>query len=152
MLLFQIHLASTLMLVGLIWTIQLVHYPLMLFIRQGFGEYHEQHCQRIFWLVGPLMGTEFVTAVSLALEPPKPLLESELWQGPIGPASLWIGVALILIAWATTAFVSVPTHSKLGQGHDPRAIAKLVSSNWVRTAAWSLRAVLLLWLGTSALG
>ena len=55
---FQVHVGATLALVGLIWTVQLVHYPLMAEVRTGFARYHELHRERITWIVAPLMGAE----------------------------------------------------------------------------------------------
>jgi hypothetical protein len=40
----------------------------------------------------------------------------------------------------------VPLHAKLGHGRDEAALRKLVSTNWIRTAAWSARLPLALML------
>ena len=127
-----IHLAATWALVGLIWTIQLVHYPLMVLIERGFANYAIQHQGRILWLVGPLMAAEAVTAGLLALEPPS----------GVSPALVWTGVALLAIAWLMTGLVSVPLHSSLAGGYDKRKIERLVTTNWVRTAAWTARGLI----------
>ena len=55
-----------------------------------------------------------------------------------------VGVGLVLLNLATTALVQVPLHRRLSAGWDDRAIRTLVASNWVRTAAWTARAVILL--------
>ena len=48
--------ATTLPLVGLIWTIQLVHYPLFDGVgAEGFAAYERRHAAAITWLVAPLM-------------------------------------------------------------------------------------------------
>ncbi|TFG39339.1 MAG: hypothetical protein E4H44_02270 [Candidatus Aminicenantes bacterium] len=41
---------------------------------------------------------------------------------------------------------AVPLHRRLDQRHDPLAIAQLVGWNWIRTAAWTGRALLLSWM------
>jgi len=53
---------ATWAMVGLVWTVQLVHYP-MLATRsaQAPVDAMVDHQRRITWLVGPLMGTETVT-------------------------------------------------------------------------------------------
>jgi hypothetical protein len=54
----------------------------------------------------------------------------------------------VAVAWLSTAFVQVPLHAALpSAAGDERAalIARLVASNWLRTAAWTLRGVLLVW-------
>lgn len=122
--------AVTWTLVGLIWTIQVVHYPLMSRVGEArYTEYQREHMRRITWLVGPLMLAE----VGLALG---------LWLGAATPNEErlgWIGALLLLLIWAATAIFSVPAHGRLVSGFDGRAHARLVATNWVRTAAWTLR-------------
>jgi hypothetical protein len=60
---------------------------------------------------------------------------------------LWMliaGAALLLVVWLSTAVLQVPLHATLTKGYDERAIAMLVSTNWIRTVAWSARGVLAL--------
>ena len=52
---------------------------------------------------------------------------------------------LVGVIWASTAFIQVPMHNVLGRGFDADAHAHLVSTNWIRTIAWSARAALLAW-------
>ena len=135
-------LGSTLPLVGLIWLIQLVHYPL--FARVGadtFIEYHAAHSRLITFIVAPLMLVELLAAFAATqvrdTSEPAPLL--------------WVGLALAFVIWAVTMFVSVPQHNVLSQGFHPGAHALLVSTNWLRTLAWTARGALLLWLTARAL-
>jgi hypothetical protein len=48
------------------------------------------------------------------------------------------------VIWASTALWQVPAHRRLEHGFDPRVHGRLVSTNWVRTAAWSARGVVAL--------
>lgn len=128
------HAGATLAMTGLIWTIQLVHYPLMVEVRQGFARYHELHCARIAWLVAPLMGVEALTAVLLLLERPP-------W---VSYAEAVVGLALVALIWAATALFSVPEHARLASGHDARSLRRLVATNWIRTAAWTVRSAIVL--------
>ena len=62
----KLELLSTLMLAGLIWTIQLLHYPLLLKVAPAdFVAYEASHCTRIAWLVAPLMCTELLSSFAL---------------------------------------------------------------------------------------
>ena len=125
--------ASTLPLVGLIWTVQLVQYPL--FARVGetaFADYHAGHAQRISWVVLPLMLAELISAGLLAMRSD-------------APSSAWLGAALVAVIWLSTFFLQVPRHGDLSRGFDAAAHAFLVSSNWLRTLAWSIRGALVLW-------
>ena len=130
-------LATTLPLAGLIWTIQVVHYPLFARVgAPGFAAYHAAHSLRITVLVGPLMLVELAAALA--------------WlRWPVDRAPSWFGpamAALVGVAWITTAFCSVPAHGRLEHGFDRAAYDALVATNWARTAAWTLRAALLLGL------
>lgn len=134
--------AVTWSLVGLIWTIQVVHYPLMAQVGEArYAEYQREHMRRITWLVGPLMLAE----VGLALT---------LWLGAATPNEErlgWIGALLLLLIWGATAAFSVPAHGRLESGFEPRAHARLVATNWIRTAAWTLRGGLaLVWWAEAA--
>ncbi|MDX2437746.1 MAG: hypothetical protein QNL88_11915 [Acidobacteriota bacterium] len=128
-----LQLAVTLYLVGLIWCIQVVHYPLMSFVsRDRFVDFHTRHSIRISWIVILPMIVEFGTAVVLA------------WPGATA-LPRWMsltGLALVLVVWTSTFALQVPRHRLLESGFDKDAHRDLVNSNWVRTAAWTLHGVL----------
>jgi hypothetical protein len=127
--------ASTLMLTGLIWFVQVVHYPLMGWVgAEAFRAHHAQHVRRTSLVVGPLMLAEAVAAVLLAVGP----------LGDAAPAMVWTGVALVAAIWLSTAFVQVPCHRGLEAGYDQRLVRRLVATNWLRTVAWTARSVLAL--------
>lgn len=127
--------AVTWSLVGLIWTIQVVHYPLMAQVgEQRYAEYQRDHMRRITWLVGPLMLAEVALALWLWLHASSPAEER------LG----WIGALLLLAVWGATAVFSVPAHGRLESGFDPAAHRRLVNSNWIRTGAWTLRGLVVL--------
>lgn len=130
------HAASTLALVGLIWTIQLVHYPAFRFVDPArFVEFEAFHQRGISILVVPLMLVELATAAVL------------LWLRPAG-MSVWmavLGAGLVLFIWGCTFAIQVPLHDQLAQRFDSAAVEQLVRSNWIRTIAWSLRGGLVLW-------
>ncbi len=133
---FLIHFAATLMMVGIIWFVQIVHYPL--FGKVGgdkFREYEKLHTQQTGRIVGPLMILELFSGVIL------------LWLRPVNVpvTALWAGLILLLIIWASTFFIQVPLHRQLIKGFDKQAHRRLLQTNWVRTIAWSLRGIVLFW-------
>lgn len=129
-------LAATLVLTGLIWTIQIVHYPLMARVgRDVFVAYEAAHVKRIGGLVAPLMAAEAVLATAAIFTR----------AGTTDPMLLWAGLGLLGVVWLVTALLSVPCHARLERGFDERAHARLVNTNWLRTAAWTARSALLLW-------
>ncbi|MBL7648752.1 MAG: hypothetical protein JNK74_21455 [Candidatus Hydrogenedentes bacterium] len=128
--------ASTFALTGLIWTIQIAHYPAFRYIAgPKFIEFEAFHQRQISRVVVPLMLVELFTAAALLG-----------WRPATLPVHFAItGGLLVAAIWACTFAVQVPLHNRLTQGYDRAAIDALVNSNWIRTALWSLRAGLLLW-------
>ncbi|HET7481163.1 MAG TPA: hypothetical protein VFJ72_16780 [Rubrobacteraceae bacterium] len=130
-LLFLTHLASTLVMTGIIWFVQVVHYPLFSRVgAAGFPAYSEAHSHLTTFVVGPPMIVEAATAVLLVFVRPE----------DVPDYLVWIGLILLAAVWLSTAALQVPRHTKLGLGFDPAVWTGLVATNWVRTAAWSLRA------------
>lgn len=127
-----VHAAGTLAMTGLIWFVQIVHYPLMAKVgAEGYSLYQHTHMSRTTWVVAPLMLTELGTAALLI-----PML---------GPASYPItisGLVLVVLIWVSTAALQVPAHKGLTQGFAERAHRRLVATNWLRTIMWSVRGVL----------
>jgi uncharacterized YccA/Bax inhibitor family protein len=132
-----LHTAVTLVLVGLIWTIQIVHYPLFHEVGPAaFPAYHLRHMWLISCIAGPLMVAEVVSAVGV------------LYLGNYSPLYLFSLGALGAV-WLSTFVYQVPVHARLAQGYDAEAIQQLVTTNWLRALAWTVRAgclVALLWL------
>ena len=130
--LLSIHAGVTLALVGLIWTIQVVHYPLFAQVgREAFPAYHRRHSQRITWVVAPLMFAELLTAGLL------------LFTG-YRDACFLVSLPLLVFNWVSTGLIQIPLHTKLGAGFTPEIHSRLVATNWWRTSAWTLRGVLML--------
>lgn len=125
---------ATLFMVGLIWFVQIVHYPLYANVgRKQFPEYEALHNRMTTWVVGPAMLVELVTAVML------------LKYSPNASSMLaWMGLGLLIVIWGSTAALSVPAHDVLTAGFDEGAYRKLVNTNWIRTFAWTARGVILM--------
>jgi hypothetical protein len=130
-----VHGASTLMMAGLIWFVQVVHYPLFARVgAEGFPVYAGLHQRLTTMVVGPLMLAEAATAAWLTVRPPEGV-----------PAALPIvGLALVAVVWLSTAALQVPCHRRLERGFDAAIGRRLVRSNWLRTIAWTARGVIAL--------
>ena len=116
---------------GVIWMVQIVHYPLMRFVSaEQFARFETAHRVRISWVVGPLMAVEGVCVLAFLFAPPAGLA----WWLP------WAGAGAEAIAIGTTVFVSAPLHEKLNAHFDPATLNRLVATNWIRTIAWTCRA------------
>lgn len=129
---FILHLALTLFMTGLIWFVQIIHYPIMREVtQQNFCHYENVHTQRTGWLVAPVMVAELATA--------------GLWTyfNDFSFISI-VNLALLLMIWGSTFFIQVPLHQSLSRLHNAKEIDRLVDSNWIRTVLWTIRATLLL--------
>ncbi len=127
--------ASTWFMVGLIWLVQWVHYPLFAEVgEEPFPRYSELHQFRITFIVGPVMAAELITALVLAWFPPT----ADTAFG------LRVALALLVVVWLSTALLQVPQHGRLAGGFDLAKIQSLVTWNWIRTVAWTLRGLILL--------
>ena len=116
---------------GVIWIMQIVHYPLMRFVSgEQFARFETAHRVRISWVVGPLMLIEGVCVLAFLFAPPAGLP----WWLP------WVGAGVEAIAIGTTALVSAPLHEQLNAHFDEATLHRLVATNWIRTVAWTARA------------
>ena len=130
------NLLVTAYLTGLIWCIQIVHYPLFVDVGQAsFPRYHLRHTGRITAVVAAPMVAELLLSAALIAAHP------DTFFTPLA----WACTALSLLTWISTAALSVPLHNLLGTGYDARTIDRLVATNWPRTVAWSARLILLAW-------
>ena len=130
-LLLKVNFISTSVMVGVIWVIQLLHYPSFHFINEKiYIEFQHFHMQRISFIVIPVMLIELASALLLSY-----FFRSSLTI---------ILLALLLGIWGITFIFFTNMHQKLTNGFDPSIVDKLVKINWSRTALWSLRLIILL--------
>lgn len=121
------HLAATWFMIGLIWFVQIVHYPLFDRVgREAFPAYERHHQRRTTWVVAPPMMMELVSAMLIV-------------AGRPGSSLAWTGAALVLGIWLSTAMLQVPLHARLAGAFDVRGHTILVQTNWLRTLMWTAR-------------
>jgi hypothetical protein len=126
---------ATLYMTGLIWFVQIVHYPLFAKVGEAqFPAYSRAHQTLTTLVVGPPMLLEALTAGLLVVARPAQI---PAWM-------VWAGLLLVIIIWASTAALQVPAHGKLVAGFDASTGTFLVSSNWIRTVGWTARAGLVM--------
>lgn len=126
------HLVACAFMTGIIWIIQVLHYPAFLSIDVNrFGAFHALHSSRMGYLVGPVMVFELITGVLLVMNQPRS------WP-------LMANLGLIVGLWLLTFLVSVPLHNFLATSLDPQKIEALIMTNWPRTILWNLRLLILL--------
>jgi len=126
-----LHAITTWVLCGLIWTIQVVHYPLFEDVgHEKFPGFHGRHMRLITWIVAPLMFLEVGSAGLL------------LFWGERSWLFL-LSLAALAVVWLSTAVSQVPMHDQLVRGYNAEVIRKLVLTNWWRTLAWTIRGLCL---------
>jgi hypothetical protein len=124
------NLVATDFMTGVIWFVQIVHYPLMAgWPHDDFDAWAAVNMDRTGWVVMPVMLVEGAAAAALLVRRPKRV-----------PAWLpWLAAALLLGVWASTFLLQVPCHARLALGWDEQAHARLVATNWIRTLLWTAR-------------
>ena len=111
----------SLMMTGLIWFVQMVHYPLFKAIPpEHFRQYETRHTSKTGLLVAPLMLIEMGFGFLFWWMHTK-----DFWNH--------FSLLMLLIVWFSTFFIQVPLHSKLTKKHDDATINKLIQTNWIRT-------------------
>ena len=127
------HLVATVFMVGLIWFVQVVHYPLFNRISGDASiQYAAEHQRRTAWVVGLPMLVEGITTLWLFFDP---------INGRLLPL---LGGLVLMKIHLSTIFLQVPLHKKLSQGYEREVVRKLVATNWVRTIGWTIRAAIAL--------
>jgi hypothetical protein len=124
---------ATAVMVGVIWFVQVVHYPLL----AQFGSTQsvavaEQHQTRTGYVVGLPMLVEGVSTLWLLARTPDGVM---VWLP-------WANAVLLAVALGSTVLLSVPLHSKMAVAHNDETGRRLVVTNWPRTIAWTARLVL----------
>jgi hypothetical protein len=121
--------------VGLIWLIQLVHYPLFNYVgSKEFRIFHENHKILITPVVGIVMIVELVTSGIIIFQIPNGIPN---W-------TTIVGIILLGVIWFSTLLFQIPFHNKLSTNFDENVLMMLINTNWIRTICWSLRGIIVL--------
>jgi hypothetical protein len=126
------HVASTLFMVGLIWTIHYVHYPLFAHVGEStYVAFQSEHVNRIGKLLLLPWLTEGLTLLAILI-----LAFFGQRRDLRLPAFLnGVGMAIALII---SGVWSAPAHGELADGFDAEVHNRLMNANLVRTRAWTL--------------
>ena len=113
---------------GLIWTIQLVHYPMFKLIEAPhWPRFHRFHSRNITLIVFPLMLTELITSLQLFIS------EDSFTN--------ILALGCSAATWLLTFLVFIPLHNKVAVRPDPNIFTRLFVFNWVRTGIWTIASV-----------
>jgi hypothetical protein len=127
-LLLVVHLCAVAYLTGLVWVVQLVVYPGFRAVGRtaAWPAFHDAHSRAMGVAVAPAWAVQGVTLAVLLLHPP----------AAVPYALVLVAAALGLVTVAVTLASSVPLHGRL-QPYDPDLADRLISTNRLRTAAWT---------------
>ena len=119
--------------VGVIWFVQVVHYPLLSVVPvESAASVAVEHQRRTGWVVMVPMTVEGVTTLLLLGMVP----EGVAWFVP------WLAGIPLAVALLATVLLSVPRHARMAAKPDETVGQELVSTNWIRTIAWSVRGIM----------
>jgi hypothetical protein len=124
--------------VGMIWFLQLNHYPLYASVGpDAFREYVVAHNRRLLLPVILPSLLAFLSSVALAL----------CHATEIPDWSVWLVIAMNAVIAVSTVLVQGPAHAVLARGgYSASIVRKVLATNWLRTAAWTANGALLTWM------
>ncbi len=134
-----VHALATWFLVGLIWTVHYVHYPLFANVgTESYAEFQAEHVSRI----GVVLAVPWI-------------VEGATTLGLLALAARGREIGVVLVGAAAAAGVllisglaSAPAHAELADGFDPDVHRDLLRWNLVRALLWTVKGVVggvLLW-------
>ena len=132
--LLMIHIISTSIMVGVIWVMQLVHYPSFKYVNESdYIIFQKFHMSNISYIVFPAMFTELITGLLIFFS---------------GEKSLFFVLSLIclFLIWVITGVLFTKFHNILQKGKDLKMIEKMIKANWTRTLLWTLRIIMILFV------
>ena len=128
------HLTSTSIMVGVIWVIQLVHYPSFKYVKESdFIIFQKYHMNNISYIVFPVMLIELITSLLIFFS---------------GEKSFFFMLSLfcLFLIWVITVGLFTKFHNILKEGKDLKMIKKMIRANWIRTLLWTLRLIMILFV------
>ena len=126
------HLISTSIMTGVIWVIQIVHYPSFHFIeKELYTAFQKFHMNKISIIVIPIMLAELITGMMLFLDKSS--------KSPF----LIVSFVILVLIWLITGVFFSKAHNELMTGYQELVVNQLVVMNWIRTLLWTLRLLLL---------
>lgn len=121
---------------GLVWFVQIVHYPSFRYITTHFSAFHHFHTARTSLITAFPMLIELILAFAL-------LWEYQAQRNWLSVLAL-LAFLLALAVWVNTFFFAIPLHVKLGEGFQEAVHIQLLQVNLWRSLLWTARLAVLL--------
>ena len=127
-----VHAAASMFMVGLIWTIHYVHYPLFAYVGEStyvsFQAAHVERIGRLLFVPWLTEGFTLIGILALAF-----LGGRKTLRVPAVLNSAAMAVVLVI-----SGFWSAPAHAKLADGFDKAVHDQLMTASLIRTLAWTV--------------
>jgi hypothetical protein len=133
------HVCATFFMVGIIWTVHVLHYPLFKYVGdETYVEFQQAHVDRI----GPLLFIPWLTegVTLLAILGIAFIGDRRDLRIPTAINALAMAVVLVI-----SGFWSAPAHGDLSDGFDADVHDRLMTANFVRTFAWTVCGAMAVW-------
>ena len=128
--LLKINSACGFFLLGLIWIIQIVHYPTYLYIDNNKRILFQNfHTKTISYIVAPVMIIELISSFLILIN-------------QVNLQNIVILIIPVLI-WLSTFCISVPIHKNINKSNFEMLAKKLIKTNWIRTILWTIKALII---------
>jgi hypothetical protein len=135
-----IHAAATMFMVGLIWTIHYVHYPLFAYVGEStYSSFQAAHVERIGKLLFVPWLTEGITLIGV-------LALAFLGGHKVLRVQAFINGAAMAVVLVISGFWSAPAHAKLADGFDKSIHDQLMTVNLIRAIAWTVCGICAVWI------
>lgn len=135
-----VHLVATWFMVGLIWTIHFVHYPMFPLVGQDeYPAFQAEHVERIGRVLLVPWAVEGICVAALLVL----VLRGQYRRLGV---PVVIGAGAMAVILGISAFFSAPAHGQLADGFDAAVHSDLMLADLFRTLAWTVRGAIAVWI------
>ncbi|MCH9611657.1 MAG: hypothetical protein S4CHLAM102_01270 [Chlamydiia bacterium] len=129
-----VHAFATWMMIGIVWFVQVVYYPLYKRLSVTFSDMEKRDLKNMGYLVAPIFFFEAISAVILVW-----IVQNDVYHILAG-----INLLLLVFVWIISWIIQFKHHKTQDLLFIHRMHHILLSSNWLRTLVWSIRGFVVL--------
>jgi hypothetical protein len=120
-------------LLGILWFVQLIHYPLYGKIKEDFVKYEKEHIRRTTLFLTPIIILDLLLNTFLVIK---------LSSSNVG-LILGFSLAFNVMTWLSTFSFQVEQHKKLSLKFSRKVVSDLIRTCWIRTLFWTAKLIFL---------
>ncbi len=123
---FELNKISNLLMIGISILVQIIIYPSFKHPDfKNFNSFHLSYSKKMFYIVAPIMLTEFFSSLFLVYKNPS--------------KTYLISLFFLLLIWLLTFLFIVPIHNFLSANHSKKKVQRMIRLNGLRTFFWLLK-------------